>query len=389
MRHQSSVRQSGAVSLFVVIFAALLMTIVTVSFIQLMTKDQEQATASDLSQSAYDSAQAGVEDAKRLLLMYQACQAGTAPASVNCSVINGALALAPGERETSCDTLSRAGLVAQQNGEMLIQSASGDSDLDQAYTCVRINLQPDDYKVPLKLHESAIVPLAGTGEFDRIEISWFTKDDTDAGTTQLRFPDTGAAELPPLGSVWQADTPALLRTQLIQVGSTFDLNSFDDTATGKSNSNTVFLYPTSLPNLPPVDFMLDARRAGGAAPVAASCAPSFAGTVEYACSMKIDLPDPINGTATDRLAFLRISALYNVSTVSVKLFNGSNAVRFDSVQPEVDSTGRANNLFRRVQTRIELRAPMTYPEAAVDIAGNLCKNFFITDTLYSDSGCAP
>ncbi len=60
-----SKRQRGAVSIFAVVFSALLLTILTVGFIRLMVSAQQRAINNDLSQSAYDAALAGVEDAKR------------------------------------------------------------------------------------------------------------------------------------------------------------------------------------------------------------------------------------------------------------------------------------------------------------------------------------
>jgi Tfp pilus assembly protein PilX len=379
-------KQSGAVSLFVVIFAALLMTIVTVSFIQLMIKDQEQATASDLSQSAYDSAQAGVEDAKRLLLAVQKCGAST---DATCNKYREALA------SGKCSTLSDSSLVGQVNGETIIQQDAEDASLDQAYTCVKIDTTPPNYERGIKMHESAVVPLIGTSSFDEIEISWFSHDDVSPGTTSLRFPDSSVDKLnlPPVGTAWEADNPAMLRTQLIQTSGGFDLNQFDASSGDNSNANTLFLYPTSLPGLGPTNFFSDARRAGSASPTPVSCVSTFATGEEYACKMKLKLPNPIGGDRDSRIAYLRLSALYNDAHFAITLHDTASGkdVDFNNVQSEVDSTGRASNLFRRIQTRVELTGAMVYPEAAVDIAGNLCKNFFVTDDPdeYAPNSCTP
>lgn len=107
--------------------------------------------------------------------------------------------------------------------------------------------------------------------------------------------------------------------------------------------------------------------------------------------MTLALPAPKNGSLMNRGANLRLSSLYNDTQIELKLLNTAGEyVKFDSVQAEVDSTGRANDLFRRVKARVELTASMPYPEAAVDIAGNLCKEFFVTDDPAEyESSCTP
>jgi len=377
-------KQQGVVSLFVVIFAALLMTVVTVGFIQLMVRDQQQATSSDLSQSAYDSAQAGVEDAKRLLLLDQSCRNGTAAPSVNCIAVANALTPAAGESETSCDTLSRAGIVDGNANETIIQQSDGDnaSRLDQAYTCVKVVVNTDDYKGEMDVNQSDIVSIAGAGTFDSVELSWFSREDLSSSTTSptIGFPTTGAnVSLPPVGSQWQMNYPALMRTQLMQLGTGFKLTDFDTSQPGnKSNANTLFLYPSAT-GLVEKDFALDARRSNQSAPQQIACNSSFVDG-EYACKVTLKLPNPIDGNVAQRNAYLRLSALYNGAHYSLKLKNGNDYVKFNGVQPQVDSTGRANDMFRRVKARIELKGDFTYPEAAIDLQGSLCKNFTITDT---------
>ncbi len=364
--------QKGAVSLFIVVFATLLMIVITISFIQLMLKDQRQATASDLSQSAYDSAKSGVEDAKRLLLLDQACRGNTAPATVNCAAVTTAV------DSNECNTVA-AVFGQPSDTETLVQQDEADKSLQQAYTCVKIDAITSDYKGIIGLNQSNIVPLRGVGDFDSITISWFTRDDVAAATNSLvvGFPSGGGqVDLPRMGSRWAVNYPSLLRTQLMQTGPNFTLADADSANGGKSNANTLFLYPSS-PGDASMNFNLDIRRDQSNAPQTADCVNNFS-LREYACSVTIGLPEPINGSMVDRAAFLRLSALYNGAHYKVQLSRAGAPVEFDRVQPEVDSTGRANDMFRRVKSRIEFKSDFIYPEAAVDIEGDLCKSFIIT-----------
>ncbi len=379
--------QRGAVSLFVVIFTALLLTVITVSFVQLMLRDQQQATTSDLSQSAYDSAQAGVEDAKRALLLNQACDLGTAGPGVNCATVQSALA------SGACDTVATALSIAQTNNETLIQQDESDKKLDQAYTCVKVAVNTPDYIRTLQPGESDIVPLTGTASFDTIELSWFTTSDfsSPSGSPATAFPSAGpGVELPSANGVnWPFNAPSLMRAQLIQMNnSNFNLSDFDDEAGAKSNANTLFLYPSSV-GLNAKNFADDARRSGLLAPQLIRCLNTLA-VATYACTTTIHLPEPINGSSADRNAYLRLSALYNKSSFQVKLFNGVAPVQFSGVQSEVDSTGRANDVFRRVKSRVTLGGSFPYPQAAIDIERDLCKSFTITDNTadYTTTACS-
>ena len=67
-------------------------------------------------------------------------------------------------------------------------------------------------------------------------------------------------------------------------------------------------------------------------------------------------------------------------------------VDLNLVQPKIDSTGRAADVFRRVEASVELTDPndvMLYPRATVDTTGSFCKSFVVTDNLndYEDGSC--
>lgn len=383
----SNQRQSGAVSIFLVVFASLLMVVISIGFVQLMLKEQQQATANDLSQSALDAAQAGVEDGKRLLLLQQSCENGTVPGGYASRCASVSAAIASGQ----CNSVAAIFGVPTAK-ETMVQQTSADSSLQQAYTCVKI-APAFDYQGQLTKDESTIIPLKSASNFNIVKISWFNKSDVSSGATGITYPSTGANVTLPQASAWSASAPALMRTQFIQTGARFTLSDFDaKQGSGESDANTVFLYPSSVgltPAMPPLDIAnIDARRAAGGAPQPIRCNPTF--TSNYACSVSIALP-PYDGPVATRNAFLRLSALYNGAHFSVELYNGATPVGMSGVQSIIDATGRANDMFRRVLTRVHLTSNFIYPDAAVDVEKNFCKDFSVTDstTEYRTYGCDP
>lgn len=405
-------KEHGAVSLFIVIFSALLITVVTVGFIRLMLADQQQASNNDLSQSAYDSAQAGLEDAKRALLRYQnVCSTG------------GVIACSTAYNEITAATFSNkcnqglAHIVPPSDlaaNEVPVVNESGSAALSQAYTCVTIEPETDDYLGTLPANGTKLIPIKSKSTVSSIVIEWYDKSNisnTNLSVSLLQatsIPIGGlpASLYPPLydqtANGWGPNRPSIMRAQLMQFGSNFTLADFDDTnVAGESNANTLFLYPTgttgSAATVTNDTFSFSAkddRLTAVGLPLPVACRGSI-GTGGYACTVTLTIPTPVGNIGPNgRTAYLRLSALYNASNYRITLKQASSApAKFNAVQPEIDSTGRANDLFRRVRTRVELiDTSFAYPEAAVDITGSLCKNFSVTDKAvdyFNTPTCTP
>lgn len=411
-------KQAGSVSLFLVILTALLVTTVTVAFVRLMVTNQEQATANDLSRSALDSAYAGVEDAKRAIVTYRVkCIPDQELATpTECASLQQSL----GDASRPCNTIQRSGIAgAADDTEVLIKrtaTTAADELLQQAYTCVRITLTPNDFIGILKQDVSKMVPLKGTAPFNEIAIEWFSQKDLQSavdadgnaltdialvGEDQSGIP-LPAKALPKLAD-WPRNRPALLRTQLIQIGDEFRLSEFDSSSTDNTNNASLFMMPSLVgagpiedPTSTKLNFNADARRSPSVSVLQeVKCNPNFSTTSigsSYACSTMIRLPNAVGeNDATRREAYLRLTSLYNPNTsFRIMLFNDGVPVLFDNVQPEVDSTGRANDFFRRVKSRVELdTSNIPYVEAAVDLSGSLCKTFTVTDQAndFSSGDC--
>jgi Tfp pilus assembly protein PilX len=384
-------KQKGAVSLFVVIFAALLITVVTVSFVRIMVQNQKQASARDLSQSAYDSAQAGVEDAKRALLRYQdICNTGT---DEDCSAIKTQVI---GPWASECNTAVKSlSDVTDSGDEIQVQNGGNSNALDQAYTCVKINTQTDDYIGELGQDASKVIPLVGESNFDSIKVEWFSSRDLQGSGTAVNVPSfTDGVPLLNQNS-WTSTSrqnrPSLMRAQLVELNTAgFVLTDFNSNTSANGSSNTLFLYPSNIADTSK-NFSSNVRLT--------PATPNASGQINckddlsaggYACSATLILPRAVDA---NHKAYLILKSFYKSTSYRVTLLGGGSLVRFNGVQPSIDSTGRANDLFRRVQARVEMiDTSFPYPQAEIDINGNLCKDFMITnnpDDYWINPACTP
>ncbi|MFZ1360922.1 MAG: hypothetical protein WAS27_02770 [Candidatus Saccharimonadales bacterium] len=352
-----------------------------------MVQEQQQATATDLSQSALNSAQAGVEDAKRALVRYQDYCLGSQAAAVTNECTRLAHALNDGSH---CDTIQQAGITGSPDDkEVIVQQVHNDADaqLQQAYTCVRVYLNTVDYVGQLGVGGSRMIPLKATGDYNKVEIEWFSQADLKEVSTDNMDDNRvvlGQSDSLPTLAEWQRNRPALMRTQLIQFGESFMLDDFNKNDDGQSNMHTLFLSPSEVGRTE-LSFGDDVRLSATSGLLQrVACDRDFSTDSAdrmYACKATIDLPRAVGQSDDKRTAYLRVNALYNDHTsFRVQLKYNDTVVKFGSVQPIVDSTGRANDLFRRIQSRVEIdNSTFPFPSSAVDISSSLCKTFLITD----------
>ncbi|MDR2063878.1 MAG: hypothetical protein LBQ02_03795 [Candidatus Nomurabacteria bacterium] len=413
--------KKGAVSLYVVIFATLLLTVITLSFVRIMLKERSQSSNDDISQSAYDSALAGIEDAKLAIMKYNACLSGTDmgaseddgnpnTANVTCDdVISLMNANAGDDCDIVSNILGRPIKGAPNNQETTIQESNNtgttttDEQLDQAYTCVRITNSAEDFLGRLdQTNRSRIIPLRAEKQFNKIVINWTTNVNIADGWDIAKLPVYNANPTTFFPAEWPRNVPPVIETQLIQTSGSFSLTDFDmsDMSANKTNRATAIIVPTQDGDPLTIDFSTFARTSdklgtdsnyGANGLFTTKCQNA---NVRYYCTATINLPNPLgtspkpeNARNDNDEVFLRLAHVYaNEQSMDyqILLYQDGTPIGFSGVQAVVDSTGRTSDLLRRIESRVELiDVNFPYPEYAVELTGGssdyaLCKSYQIT-----------
>ena len=374
-------RKKGAASFYIVAISTLILVIVVASFATLIVSQMERTSNADLSQSAYDAAMAGVEDAKLAYLNYKNCKAAGYTAASSDYTGNG---LPDGKGEAcryilhymenpDCDMVAKMlGRTVTSNVGIEIKEDEDGNNMQQYYTCVKINNQPLDQTKNLQPYETAVFkPVFASGsasEIKKIKVRW--GGNSNLSVTILQAPSGFNFDdftFPSLNG--DNETGTNLGTVFLARGDDRGDESVSDKVVMKSNDKTV-IHSYESAEIENEDIRNEVRRI--------KCG-------DEECAATISLPNLYGGESIDRANGLFEIAIMsfdseNGEPVSISyLKDGDEPVSIEN-QFVVDSTGRANDLYKRVKVTLDAegQGDLVIGGPLILGDGGLVKNFSVT-----------
>ena len=393
MNKISHTTKKGVASLYAVVFATILFGVITLSFVRIIISESSQTTNDDLSQSAYDSALAGVEDAKIAVNRYYKCinNGGTSESCGFNRLFGG-----------DCDDFRLKGYLGYDyEGEVLIQESNSSNtdnknNSDQAYTCVTLSNVVADYRSTLTSDtRTRVVPLGigatSLNQVKTIEFSWYSEIN---GTEFSNIHNHGGK----LADKNTAPTPPTISLSLLKTDASFNLSSFNNSTS--MNYSTMVLLPSDQTGARTAIAQSEIYLAGNSDKTSSGI-PEANNPFQIKCEHGREFACKVELTGLDFAAggnaLLVVSLPYGdtVTDFAVTLKNAQgNPINFENVQISVDSTGRANQLVRRVESRLDpADIFFPYPQYEVELNDtdeeSLLKFYWITANCWTEKGTCP
>lgn len=403
--------KKGVAAIYVVVFTTMLIGIITLSFLRIMLSESGRTLNDTLSDSAYNAALAGVEDAKYVIAKYQQDIASGTSSTIVDVVENHA--------ENNCDVISDAlGLPSGSEQGIGTDDASATFQ-DQAYTCVMIDLSGDFKGTLSSSNPTLVVPLKPSGKgddnvnkVDGVQITWTMGGDEESGSSSFNgsglkslkenglsdkvnnseaiahplenWDDTDKNAVLGKKGIKDNGSPSLLnglRVMLVQSPAGVSNPDYYASEGGLTNRGTLMLLASndadSKKEFAASEFV-DSADKNLNAPIRVKCESD-------SCTATLRFPRPKGGDNYSRNAdnfFLVLNQLYSEPSikVTVNMINSAgNIIEFFNVQPIVDATGRSGDLFRRVEARIGTdNGASLVPTAELSTNSAINKNFFVT-----------
>ena len=371
--------KKGIASFYVVAFSTLILLVIVVSFASLVVSQMTRSSNADLSQSAYDAAMAGVEDAKMAYMNYLNCKRGSG--SSDCGEVVKAIE----NGSPACNMVSR--MLGQGSSDVVAVTENNTSNnMQQYYTCVKIYNNPTNQQKTVSAYQPTVFKpvFSSDEEIKLIRIQWGEEDDTISSLPKLSVSVIQAPES------FGADS----FTFPYQVGE-------EPSTEQRTNMSTVFLEPCKEDcngETVTYDKLVKSNNK-------ASLNLPFKVTCDSRCTATIELIDNINegysnGEWNSEAFEVVVTSFEGEENKSVKISYCANAgtnpeeskCSEDSAVPIsnqfiVDSTGRANDLFKRVRVVLDVEGvDRTTVAGPLMLGKDGLEKIFSVSTEYSEWG---
>jgi len=332
-------QESGMVAIMVTLILMIVISLVVLGFAQISRRNQRQSLDRQLSTQAFYAAESGINDAAELIKT--AVASGTSvPAKPDC---------------------------ASTGSGFYSTSPTLDATANVSYTCLTVNPAPATLAYNSISTASTIVPLIATsGTIASVTLSWQSKDGT---ATPIANCPTGTATVFSVTSAWNCGY-GVLRFDLVPTAGSLSMSGL------QSGAMTAFVVP------------LGSGGIGTANPIAYTTGGgnNLLGVIcsNTGCSLTV------NGL-TQGQYYLRISSLYKDVSLQITGVSGTGtAVSFQGAQALLDSTGKAQDVLRRIQVRVPLSGSSANgtSDYAIQSSEAICKRFVVMDGYFQSDANA-
>jgi len=340
-------REAGMVAIMVTLILMVVISLIVLGFAQISRRNQRQALDRQLSAQAFYAAETGVNDVAKLIRDRQA-SGEVIPEKTDCG--NG------------------GSFYTEANG---INPAISEPD-QIAYTCLLVDPTPNSLEYRSIGTTGTIFPvIAESGSISSIRLTWspMPGDDGDPPPTQ-NCPTSGSLSASRAFTAAESWTCGygLLRFDLVSTAGSLSMGGLQNALM------TTFAVPL---------------RSGGTSTITYANSPgnSRVGVACTAASCSLT----INLSPAGSMYHMRVLSLYKeLATLRVEAFSGANAggntVSLRDAQILVDSTGKAQDVLRRIQVRLPLNSgPNNLSDYAIQSTDAICKRFSVMDGRFESS----
>jgi hypothetical protein len=351
--------QAGLVSIIVTLIVMLVLSLIVIGFANFTRRDQRQTLDRQLNTQALYAAETGINDAIEIL-----------------SDVNNRNALGGANPYTGCNDFITAvsGLPPTINPII-------DADSNVKYTCLLVDIEPKKLVYTnVSQYTAKVVPIQSGGGVNiaSIKIAWQNTANSegmcnrDAGAS---IDDRGAN--PPLipYTDWEYGSPGTCPNGMLRIDMVCGADPCVNSRNLLTQTNmTAFVFPRTTGGGGALDYK----------PLTSPVPNNKVVRVNGKCDRGLTPGIPMCSiTITPRGIFansvaayyLRIQSLYRNSNIEITAQNlAGDDLELHGVQAVIDSTGKAQDVLKRIQVRQPLFVSSSdVPTAAINVGSTLCK----------------